>query len=127
MLGGCSSINAMMFHAGAPSDYDEWAEPAEPHAATWAYKHLKKYFLKFETFTPSALFPDVDPLSRGNAGPVQGPRDPSPFFFACIYGVCSPVVLIDLGRSGLFWPFLGSVSSVLGRVRGDRHPAQPGR
>lgn len=44
MLGGCSSGNAMMFHLGAPEDYDEWAElqKGAEGADGWAYKGFKK-------------------------------------------------------------------------------------
>ncbi|KAH9041610.1 GMC oxidoreductase [Lactarius pseudohatsudake] len=51
MLGGCSSINAQVFHYGNPSDYDEWGADA------WAYKDFHKYFLRFEKFVPNRSHP----------------------------------------------------------------------
>jgi len=45
LLGGCSSSNAMMFHCGAPEDYDEWAQQAGPGGEEWSYKYFKKYVL----------------------------------------------------------------------------------
>lgn len=71
MLGGCSSINAMMFQCGAPSDYDEWARLGGEEASSWSYKNLQKYFLKFEKFSPSKSFASVDSSLRGAAGPIQ--------------------------------------------------------
>ncbi|KDQ57074.1 aryl-alcohol oxidase [Jaapia argillacea MUCL 33604] len=71
MLGGCSSINAMMFQCGAPSDYDEWATLGGEGAESWGYKEFSKYFLKFENFAPHRLFPNVDAKLRGSSGPVQ--------------------------------------------------------
>ncbi|EIN07763.1 alcohol oxidase [Punctularia strigosozonata HHB-11173 SS5] len=71
MLGGCSSLNAMMFHYGAPSDYDEWVDPAVPDSSSWSYANVKPYFRKFEKFTPSKVFPDVDVQARGSVGPIE--------------------------------------------------------
>jgi len=78
MLGGSSAMNAMMFHQGAPADYDEWASiiasqhPEDANAADqWRYDRFSKYFRKFEKYTPSPLFPKVDIKLRGDQGPVQ--------------------------------------------------------
>jgi choline dehydrogenase len=45
MLGGSSSMNAMMWVPGFPADYDEWAQQA---GAEWDYAHLLPYFDKIE-------------------------------------------------------------------------------
>ena len=45
LLGGGSSLNAMMFHCGAPEDYDEWAQQAGSGGEEWSYKNFKKYVL----------------------------------------------------------------------------------
>ena len=45
VLGGGSSINAEIFTRGHPTDYDEWVELG---AAGWAFKDVKKYFLRSE-------------------------------------------------------------------------------
>ncbi|GJJ09787.1 hypothetical protein Clacol_004011 [Clathrus columnatus] len=71
LLGGCSAINAMMFHAGAPSDYDEWAKTGLDGAAGWSYQALRKYFLKFEKYNPHPLYPGVDLKERGSDGLVN--------------------------------------------------------
>ncbi|CAE6494637.1 unnamed protein product [Rhizoctonia solani] len=71
LLGGCSSSNAMMFHYGAASDYDEWALATdEPECKEWAFDQFLKYFQKFETFYPHPDFP-VDESKRGKQGPIQ--------------------------------------------------------
>ncbi|KAI9439766.1 GMC oxidoreductase [Lactarius indigo] len=59
MLGGCSSINAQIFHYGNPSDYDEWARLGGKGADAWAYKDFHKYFLRFEKFVPNRSYPGV--------------------------------------------------------------------
>ncbi|KZV93791.1 alcohol oxidase [Exidia glandulosa HHB12029] len=69
LLGGCSSINALMFHYGNPSDFDEWARISG--SEEWSWANLKPYFLKFEKFHESPEFPAVDVSQRGRSGPVQ--------------------------------------------------------
>ena len=45
VLGGSSSINAMMWVRGFAEDYDAWAETA---GASWSWRSLLPYFLKVE-------------------------------------------------------------------------------
>lgn len=45
MLGGSSSMNAMMWVRGFPEDYDSWAQVAGPG---WSWKSLLPYFLRVE-------------------------------------------------------------------------------
>jgi len=73
LLGGCSSVNAMMFHIGVPSDYDEWASvvKGQDGAEKWRFDYFQKYFYKFEKFTPSPKYPHLDASLRGNEGPIQ--------------------------------------------------------
>ncbi|KAG8740532.1 hypothetical protein FRC10_004182 [Ceratobasidium sp. 414] len=43
LLGGCSSSNAMLFHYGASTDYDEWARATEePECKEWEFEQLQK-------------------------------------------------------------------------------------
>ena len=75
VLGGGSSINAEIFTRGHPSDYDRWAE--EEGAEGWAFKDIRKYFLRSEgnailsgewhgTDGPLGVsnIPDPNPLTR---------------------------------------------------------------
>jgi choline dehydrogenase len=46
VLGGSSSMNAMMRVRGFPADYDEWAEYA---GERWNYANVEKHFKRIET------------------------------------------------------------------------------
>ncbi len=69
LIGGSSSINAMMYHHCAPSDYDEWSEKF--NCKGWSYKELLPYLTRAEKYTPHASQPDVKADERGNSGPWQ--------------------------------------------------------
>ncbi|TFK90489.1 GMC oxidoreductase [Polyporus arcularius HHB13444] len=73
LLGGCTCMNAMIFHIGAPEDYDEWVllQKGQEGASQWAFKEFDKYIRKFEKFTPSSEYPLVDASLRGKSGPVH--------------------------------------------------------
>ena len=45
MLGGSSSMNAMMWVRGFAADYDEWGSLAGDE---WDYAHVEKYFTRIE-------------------------------------------------------------------------------
>ena len=45
MLGGCSSINAMIYQRGHPNDYNHWAELGNEE---WRYEEVLPYFKKSE-------------------------------------------------------------------------------
>ncbi|MFM7686054.1 MAG: choline dehydrogenase [Ilumatobacteraceae bacterium] len=62
VIGGTSSINAMIFNRGNPMDYDGWAEMGLPE---WDYAHCLPYFRKMETFADGP-----DPW-RGGDGPMR--------------------------------------------------------
>ncbi|KAA3625835.1 MAG: hypothetical protein DWQ08_08920 [Proteobacteria bacterium] len=65
VLGGSSSINAMLFVRGEPSRYDEWAEAS---CTGWDWKSLLPYFKRMETTSFG-----IDEM-RGRAGPVNVTR-----------------------------------------------------
>ncbi|KAH9894000.1 GMC oxidoreductase [Cubamyces lactineus] len=66
MLGGTSSLNAMIYHRCDPSDFDSWEE----HGATgWGYASLRTYFIKAEKHIPSPSQP-VDLTEHGSHGPL---------------------------------------------------------
>ncbi|KAG0377707.1 hypothetical protein BGX24_005595 [Mortierella sp. AD032] len=85
ILGGCSSINAMMYHRGPASDYDEWESLGNPG---WSFNQCLPYFKKSEGFNDPNLpsdhphgpltnrvrFPELetfDPEAHGTEGPWQ--------------------------------------------------------
>jgi choline dehydrogenase len=62
VLGGSSSINAMIFNRGNPMDYEQWAEDG---LTDWDFAHVLPYFRKMETFA------DGGNEWRGGGGPVH--------------------------------------------------------
>ncbi len=71
MLGGCSSINAMIYQRGNPGDYDHWAALGNQG---WSYADLLPLFKRLENFEPGAS------AYHGAGGPlnVADLRDPNP-------------------------------------------------
>jgi choline dehydrogenase len=65
VLGGTSSINAMIFNRGNPLDYDGWAADG---LTDWDYAHCLPYFKRMETFADGA-----DDW-RGGSGPMRVSR-----------------------------------------------------
>ncbi|EQB48061.1 hypothetical protein CGLO_12757 [Colletotrichum gloeosporioides Cg-14] len=73
-IGGSSTVNAMIFDRGMPSNYDSWAALGNEG---WDFGNLLPYFKKSETFT--AASPEHaslyglthDPSCHGYEGPVQ--------------------------------------------------------
>lgn len=75
-LGGSSSINAMIYMRGRPSDYDGWAA----HGCDgWSWDDVLPYFRRAECNERVAGHDD-DPL-HGGTGPLHvcDPRTPNPF------------------------------------------------
>jgi len=62
VLGGSSSINAMIYNRGNPMDYDGWADDG---LGDWDYAHCLPYFRKMETFADGA------DEWRGDDGPMH--------------------------------------------------------
>lgn len=65
IVGGGSSINAMIFNRGNPMDYDGWAAEGLPD---WDYAHCLPYFRRLEAFAGGA------DAWRGADGPVRVTR-----------------------------------------------------
>ena len=59
VLGGSSSMNAMMWVRGFAADYDEWAEHA---GEQWSYANVEKYFQRIES-GPLVISPQRSPRS----------------------------------------------------------------
>ncbi|WP_440712566.1 choline dehydrogenase [Gordonia sp. FQ] len=62
VVGGGSSINAMIYNRGNPLDYDGWADDG---LTDWSYAHCLPYFRKMESFVDGA-----DDW-RGDRGPLR--------------------------------------------------------
>jgi len=50
VLGGCSSINGMVYMRGQRQDYDDWG--ALPGCGGWSYQNMLPYFKRSENFEP---------------------------------------------------------------------------
>lgn len=73
VLGGSSSVNALMWVRGGRADYDHWKALGNPG---WSYDDVLPYFRRSETYTGLPSVPGL----RGDSGPVsvRALRDPSP-------------------------------------------------
>ncbi|WFE62844.1 GMC family oxidoreductase N-terminal domain-containing protein [Micromonospora sp. WMMD714] len=72
VLGGCSSVNALMWVRGNRADYDGWSAAGNPG---WSYDEVLPYFRRSESYSG----PTTSPQQRGDSGPVSvlALRDPS--------------------------------------------------
>lgn len=83
VLGGSSSMNAMMWVRGVPPDFDAWAAAGNDG---WSYGDVLPYFMRAENTDPHRSHPS----SLGTGGPitVTEQRDPNPstrlFVQACV-------------------------------------------
>ena len=68
VLGGCSSINGMIYMRGQSRDYDQWAQAGNPG---WAWDDILPYFLKSED---QHAVPVGDMHARGGEWRVENPR-----------------------------------------------------
>ena len=62
VMGGSSSINAMVYVRGNPKDFDEWSEAGNPG---WSYKEVLPYFKKMESWQKGS------DNFRGGDGPLN--------------------------------------------------------
>jgi choline dehydrogenase-like flavoprotein len=78
LLGGSSSINAMIYVRGGRCDYDEWA--ALTGDASWSYEHVLPLFRRMEDNARGA------DRFHGAGGPlrVEDPRSPHPWSRAAV-------------------------------------------
>jgi choline dehydrogenase len=77
VLGGSSSINAMIWYRGHPSDYDAWQAAG---AAGWDFAAVLPYFKRAEDWEDGAN------TWRGTSGPlrIERPHDPHPIALAML-------------------------------------------
>ncbi|MDV2985182.1 UNVERIFIED_CONTAM: GMC family oxidoreductase N-terminal domain-containing protein [Methylobacteriaceae bacterium AG10] len=90
VLGGSSSINAMLWNRGHPSDYDGWAAAG---ATGWDFASVLPYFKRAEDWEGG------ETTLRGAGGPlrIETSRDPHPVAAALLAGAaeCGMPVLAD--------------------------------
>jgi len=72
VIGGSSSINAMIAYVGHPANYDAWEQAGNPG---WSFKALAPYFQKAFGFHPQDAFLETN---RGMIS-LSHPRHHSPF------------------------------------------------
>ena len=72
LLGGCSSINAMVYVRGHPCDFDEWETQG---ASGWSYSNCLPYFRKAEQWIGGAdeYRGDEGPLVTCNGNGMKNP------------------------------------------------------
>ncbi len=73
VLGGSSSMNAMMWVRGFAADYDQWAAHA---GAQWSFAEVLGYYRRIENVTAAWHFVNGD--ESGVTGPVHVSRQRSP-------------------------------------------------
>ncbi|MFF1708469.1 GMC family oxidoreductase [Streptomyces sp. NPDC058268] len=103
-LGGCSSMNAMMWVRGHRDDYDAWGEAAGPE---WSYDAFEPYFRRAERWTGGSGRSGGSGSSFGSDGPlwISPPRAVNPttvaFLDACrAAGLCELTELNGPDHSG---------------------------
>jgi choline dehydrogenase len=102
VLGGSSSINAMVYLRGHPADFEHWAKAG---GGDWDYDSVLPYFKRMETVTGG------DPDFRGDSGPMHpapaaGVANPlSPVFVDAAHAAGFPVTDDFNGRNpeGVGW------------------------
>lgn len=95
VLGGSSSINAMMWIRGFSSDYDAWARCA---GDSWGSEAVLPYFLRAERADPG-----VSGEAHGRTGPlsVANQRDPNPLTLSWLAAChAAGIVANDARNSG---------------------------
>jgi choline dehydrogenase len=70
-LGGCSSINGMIYMRGQHGDYRRWVDAGNPG---WGWDDVLPYFLKHEDYLPGADGPADALHARGGEWRVEKPR-----------------------------------------------------
>ncbi|MDR2997852.1 MAG: GMC family oxidoreductase N-terminal domain-containing protein [Microbacterium sp.] len=75
VLGGSSSMNAMMWVRGFPEDYDEWGEAA---GDGWSWNGLRRYFERVENVDSAIARDNETETGRGGAIRIEEQRSPRP-------------------------------------------------
>jgi choline dehydrogenase len=112
VLGGGSSINAMIWARGHKSDWDFFASEAGDPA--WGYESVLDIYRRIEDWHGGP-----DPRYRGTGGPVfvQSPHDPNPAGRALFEGICSLGIPIFENQNGRIMESDGGASAPDVRIR----------
>lgn len=86
MLGGSSSLNAMMWVSGFAADYDRWADTAGP---TWSWASLRPYFRQVQRLSASTTAAASDGAVRIEA--QRSPRSATADFLQAVRQTGLPV------------------------------------
>ncbi|MBD3942962.1 GMC family oxidoreductase N-terminal domain-containing protein [Microbacterium sp. NEAU-LLC] len=126
MLGGSSSMNAMMWVRGFREDYDAWGEAA---GEGWSWEALVPYFLRVENVDASAPTDAAAPTGRAGAISVQSQRSPRPATSAFLRGAAEvgiPTVPANgMNQEGACQTMVSqSKGSRFSTVNGYLHPAR---
>jgi choline dehydrogenase len=95
VLGGSTSINAMMFVRGNPQNYNQWASFGNDG---WAYADLLQYFKRCEDWEGGAS------EYRGVGGPLRVRPCPDPVAHSLEYQNAA----VELGYDGPSWDYNGA-------------------
>jgi choline dehydrogenase-like flavoprotein len=93
VIGGSSSINAMMWIRGFRSDYEAWAELAGP---TWNFESALGYFHRIEDAEESI---EGDVYGRGGPLRVARQRDPNPLTTSWLAACAAVGIGANLGQN----------------------------
>ncbi|OZJ06716.1 hypothetical protein BZG36_00367 [Bifiguratus adelaidae] len=87
MMGGCSSNNAMMYHRGPASDFDQWAEMTDDPA--WSFERVLPYFKRSEGFFP----PNYPPMAKASPDSgMHGYKGPWKVSYSYLHPICEGFV-----------------------------------
>ncbi|WP_213806452.1 GMC family oxidoreductase N-terminal domain-containing protein [Granulicella sp. dw_53] len=115
LLGGGSSINAMIWSRGHKSDWDFFAE--ESGDPSWNYESILRTYKRIEDWHGSP-----DPSHRGTGGPVfvQPAPDPHPMALAMLEGARSVGIPTFDSPNGIMVEGAGGSSIVDTRIRNGK-------
>jgi choline dehydrogenase len=115
VLGGGTSINAMVWAHGHKNDFQQWAR--ESGDACWGYQHVLEIYTRIEDWHGAP-----DPVRRGTGGPVfvQAPADPNPLAPAFLAAAQSLGIPIFADQNGILQEGPGGAALTNLRIRGGR-------
>ncbi|MBY6365354.1 GMC family oxidoreductase [Rhodococcoides corynebacterioides] len=110
MLGGSSSINAMMWVRGFAADYDEWAEAAGPD---WSFESVVEVFRRIENIEGATE------NDEGRGGPLHVSSQRSPRSITAAYLEAAAALGLSTERANLPTP-KGMTQTMVNQKRGAR-------